>query len=94
MKRVKGKWRGKERLNNASRAPPGVLRSGEPPSNGCADIIGQAGHRKIYRKRPVFFGQILIDRRQPNLVFMTVHHDMAAREKIWEQFGNSEDRKK
>jgi hypothetical protein len=44
--------------------------------------------------RPVFFGQTLIGRRQPNLVYMTVHQDMAARERVWEQFSNSEDWKK
>jgi hypothetical protein len=44
--------------------------------------------------RPVFFGQTLIGRRQPNLVYMTVHQDMAAREKVWEDFRNSADWKK
>jgi hypothetical protein len=39
--------------------------------------------------RPVFFGQTLIGRRQPNLVYMTVHQDMAARERVWEDFRNS-----
>jgi len=40
--------------------------------------------------RPVFFGQTLAGRRQPNLVYMTVHQDMAARDRIWETFGNDE----
>ena len=39
--------------------------------------------------RSVFFGQTLAGRRQPNLVYMTVHQDMAAREKTWEDFRNS-----
>jgi hypothetical protein len=38
--------------------------------------------------RPVFFGQTLAGPRQPNLVYMTVHRDMAAREKVWETFRN------
>jgi hypothetical protein len=41
--------------------------------------------------RGVFFGQTLVGPRQPNLVYMTVHQDMAAREKAWEAFGNSPD---
>jgi hypothetical protein len=36
--------------------------------------------------RSVFFGQTLIGQRQPNLVYMTVHKDMAAREQVWEKF--------
>ncbi len=39
--------------------------------------------------RSVFFGQTLIGRRQPNLMYMTVHQDMAAREKVWEDFRNA-----
>jgi hypothetical protein len=44
--------------------------------------------------RGVFFGQTLIGRRQPNLVYMTVHADMAAREKVWDLFRNSPEWKK
>lgn len=36
--------------------------------------------------RPVFFGQMLAGPRQPNLVYMTVHQDMVAREKTWAAF--------
>jgi hypothetical protein len=36
--------------------------------------------------RSVFFGQTLVGQRQPNLVYMTVHKDMAAREQVWEKF--------
>jgi len=38
--------------------------------------------------RPVFFGQTLAGPRQPNLVYMTVHQDMAARERAWDVFRN------
>jgi len=44
--------------------------------------------------RSVFFGQTLVGPRQPNLVYMTVHADMAARDKAWNLFGNSEGWKK
>ena len=39
--------------------------------------------------RGVFFGQTLVGTRQPNLVYMTVHADMAAREAVWEKFRNA-----
>ena len=44
--------------------------------------------------RPVFFGQTLAGPRQPNLVYMTVHADMAAREKTWDTFRNDDGWKK
>jgi hypothetical protein len=61
------------------------------------EMFNEGGEIALFDRlglRPVFFGQTLIGRRQPNLVYMTVHQDMAAREKIWEQFANSEDWKK
>jgi len=41
--------------------------------------------------RSVFFGQTLVGRGQPNLVYMTVHQDMVAREKVWDEFSKSAD---
>jgi hypothetical protein len=41
--------------------------------------------------RSVFYGQTLIGRRQPNLVYMVVHQDMAARDKVWDDFGKSDE---
>jgi hypothetical protein len=61
------------------------------------EMFNEGGEIALFDRiglRPVFFGQTLIGRRQPNLVYMTVHQDMAAREKIWEQFSNSEEWKK
>jgi hypothetical protein len=37
--------------------------------------------------RSVFYGQTLAGPRQPNLVYMTVYADMAARDKAWAAFG-------
>jgi hypothetical protein len=37
--------------------------------------------------KSVFFGQTLIGQRQPNLMYMTVHDDMTARDKVWGDFG-------
>ena len=54
----------------------------------------RAARSRIFDKvglRSVFFGQTLVGRRQPNLVYMTVHQDMVAREKTWEDFRNSPD---
>ncbi len=61
------------------------------------EMFNEGGEIALFDKiglRSVFFGQTLIGRRQPNLVYMTVHQDMAAREKVWEVFGNSEGWKK
>jgi hypothetical protein len=61
------------------------------------EMFNEGGEIALFDRlglRPVFFGQTLIGRRQPNLVYMTVHADMAAREKVWEAFRNSPDWKK
>jgi hypothetical protein len=58
------------------------------------EMFNEGGEIGIFDRvglRGVFFGQTLIGRRQPNLVYMTVHQDMAAREKTWEDFRNSPD---
>jgi hypothetical protein len=58
------------------------------------EMFNEGGEIGIFDRvglRPVFFGQTLVGRRQPNLVYMTVHQDMAAREKTWEAFRNSPD---
>ena len=58
------------------------------------EMFNEGGEIAIFDKvglRSVFFGQTLIGQRQPNLVYMTVHQDMAAREKTWEDFRNSPD---
>ena len=58
------------------------------------EMFNEGGEIGIFDRvglRPVFFGQTLVGRRQPNLVYMTVHQDMAAREKVWEEFRNSTD---
>ena len=58
------------------------------------EMFNEGGEIAIFDKvglRSVFFGQTLIGQRQPNLVYMTVHQDMAAREKTWEAFRNSAD---
>lgn len=57
------------------------------------EMFNDGGEIALFDKlgiRPVFFGQTLIGRRQPNLVYMVVHPDMAARDKVWDEFGKSE----
>jgi len=61
------------------------------------EMFNEGGEIALFDRlglRSVFFGQTLAGRRQPNLVYMTVHQDMAAREKVWEVFGNSDGWKK
>lgn len=61
------------------------------------EMFNEGGEIALFDRiglRPVFFGQTLAGPRQPNLVYMTVHADMAAREKVWDTFRNDEGWKK
>lgn len=61
------------------------------------EMFNEGGEIAIFDKvglRSVFFGQTLAGPRQPSLVYMTVHQDMAAREQTWEAFRNAPDWKK
>jgi hypothetical protein len=71
------------------------LRVYESPSETAAlkkiEMMDDAGEIALFERvgiRPVFFGQMLAGPRQPNLVYMTVHQDMAAREQAWSAFGS------
>jgi len=77
------------------------LRMYESHSEAAAlrkiEMFNQGGEIALFDRiglRSVFFGQTLVGVRQPNLMYMTVHRDMAAREKIWDTFSNSEEWKK
>jgi hypothetical protein len=61
------------------------------------EMFNEGGEVALFDRvglRSVFFGQTLAGQRQPNLVYMTVHADMAAREKVWDAFRNDEGWKK
>jgi hypothetical protein len=48
------------------------------------------GEMQIFQRlgmRPVFFGETLIGPRQPNLMYMLSYDDLAARDKLWHDFG-------
>jgi hypothetical protein len=67
---------------------------GETAALKKVEMFNEGGEIAIFDRvglRSVFFGQTLVGRRQPNLVYMTVHQDMVAREKTWEAFRNSPD---
>lgn len=77
------------------------LRTYESHSETAAlkkiDMFNAGGEIALFDRiglRPVFFGQTLAGPRLPNLVYMTVHQDMSAREKIWDVFRNDEGWKK
>jgi hypothetical protein len=77
------------------------LRIYESHSDAAAlkkiEMFNEGGEIALFDRiglRPVFFGQTLAGQRQPNLVYMTVHADMAAREKAWDTFRNDEGWKK
>jgi hypothetical protein len=61
------------------------------------EMFNEGGEIALFDRvglRSVFFGQTLAGPRQPNLVYMTVHQDMAAREKVWDAFRNDDGWKK
>jgi hypothetical protein len=77
------------------------LRTYESHSETAAlkkiEMFNQGGEIALFDRlglRSVFFGQTLAGRRQPNLVYLTVHADMAARERVWDDFRNSADWKR
>ena len=37
--------------------------------------------------RPVFFGETIVGPRQPNLMYMLSYDDLAARDRLWREFG-------
>ena len=60
-------------------------------------MFTEMGEMEIFRKTgltPVFFARTLIGQRQPNLVYMLVHENLAAREKNWDNFRTSPEWKK
>ena len=49
------------------------------------------GEMQIFQRlgmRPVFFGETIIGPRQPNLTYMLSYDDLAARDKLWHDFGS------
>ncbi|RPJ63014.1 MAG: NIPSNAP family protein, partial [Acidobacteria bacterium] len=61
------------------------------------EMFNEGGEIAIFRKtglQPVFFGETLVGPRMPNLTYMVVFPDWAAREKAWDTFRNDPDWKK
>jgi hypothetical protein len=56
-----------------------------------------AGEMQIFERvgmRPVFFGETIVGPRQPNLMYMLSYDDLAARDKLWHDFGSDAEWKK
>jgi len=50
----------------------------------------ETGEAAIFRRlgmSPVFFAQTIVGRNVPNLTYMLCYDDLAAREKLWKDFG-------
>jgi hypothetical protein len=69
------------------------LRVYESPSERThrmkVDMFVRMGEVDIFRRvglTPVFFGRTIVGARVPNLTYMLVHDNMAAREKSWDAF--------
>jgi hypothetical protein len=61
------------------------------------DMFNKLGEVDIFRRvgiRPVFFSRTIVGPKMPNLVYMTVYDNFAAREKAWAAFGADPDWKK
>jgi hypothetical protein len=60
-------------------------------------MFAEMGEVDIFRRcglTPVFFGRTLVGPRMPNLTYMLVYENMAAREKAWSAFRVDPDWKK
>jgi hypothetical protein len=60
-------------------------------------MFTEMGEVDIFRRvglTPVFFARTLIGTRMPNLMYMLVHENLAAREKSWAAFGGDPEWKK
>ena len=86
----------------SEKRPPRIfeLRTYESQSfTTLARKIGMfhSGEMQIFQRlgmRPVFFGETLIGPRQPNLMYMLSYDDLAARDKLWHDFGTDPEWKK
>jgi NIPSNAP protein len=71
-----------------SQSPATLKRKVGMFNNGEAKIFERLG------MRPVFFGETLIGPRQPNLMYMLSFDDLAARDRLWRDFGGDPEWKK
>ena len=55
---------------------------------------GEMGVFKRLGMQPVFFGEMVVGPKLPNLVYMLSFDDLAAREKAWRAFGGDAEWKK
>jgi hypothetical protein len=60
-------------------------------------MFAEMGEVAIFRRcglTPMFFSRTIVGPRTPNLIYMLVHDNMAAREKSWDAFRNDPEWKK
>jgi len=56
------------------------------------EMFNAGGEIAIFRRtgpQPVFYGEAIVGTKIPNLTYMVVHDDMAAKDKNWKSFGSS-----
>lgn len=56
-----------------------------------------SGEMQIFERlgmRPVFFGETIVGPKQPNLMYMLSYDDLAARDRLWHDFGSDPEWKK
>src|SRR4051812_35289927 len=55
------------------------------------------GEMQIFQRlgmRPVFFGETIVGRKQPNLMYMLSYNDWDARDRLWKEFASDPEGKK
>ncbi len=55
---------------------------------------GEMGIFQRLGMHPVFFGETIVGPKQPNLMYMLSYEDLAARDRLWRDFGNDSEWKK
>lgn len=88
--------------NNQEKRPPRIfeLRTYESQTfTTLARKIGMftGGEMQIFQRlgmRPVFFGETIVGPKQPNVTYMLSYDDLAARDRLWHDFGNDPEWKK
>jgi hypothetical protein len=88
--------------DTAEKRPPRIFELRTYESQSFLTLIRKigmfnSGEMQIFQRlgmRPVFFGETIVGPRQPNLMYMLSYDDLAARDKLWHDFGTDLEWKK
>ena len=88
--------------DNSEKRPPRIFELRTYESQSFVTLTRKVGmfnggEMQIFERlgmRPVFFGETLVGPKQPNLMYMLSYDDLAARDKLWHDFGTDPEWKK